>query len=546
MMGMVDSEEIGIGNKGGNGIGIGRIAGIRAKRKYFRMDAQIPEERMGEAGDGGIEGSSSARIKESKRYVFACAVFASLNSVLLGYDVGVMSGCIIFIQKDLHITEVQQELLVGCLSFISLIGSLAAGRTSDAIGRKWTIALAALIFQVGAIIMTFAPSFSILMLGRLLAGIGIGFGIMIAPVYIAEISPAGSRGSLTSFPEIFINVGILLGYISNYTFSGLSEHINWRVMLAVGILPSVFLGFALVFIPESPRWLVMKNRVEEAGSVLVKITGSEKEAAEKLAEIQEVVSSTAGSDESEKAIWLRILKPTKVVKQMLVTGLGIQFFQQITGIDATVYYSPKILSSAGIKSDNKLLAATVAVGFTKTAFILIAILLIDRVGRKPLLYVSTIGMTICLFCLAISLRLLDQNLVSQNVGIGVAILTVCGNVAFFSVGLGPIAWVTSSEIFPLIVRAQAVALGTVANRVSSGVVAMSFLSLCDWLSVSGTFFMFGVLSTISVWFMYKFVPETKGRSLEQITELFGGEDDGEWNEKEMELGNVKYQGIVNQ
>lgn len=160
-------------------------------------------------------------------------------------DVGVMSGAILFIQEDLKITEVQEEILVGVLSIMFLLGSLGGGRTSDAIGRKWTMGLAAIVFQSGAVVMTFAPSFQVLMLGRILAGIGIGFGVMIAPVYIAEISPTAACGSLTSFPEIFINLGILLGYVSNYAFSGLPPHTNWRIMLAVGILPSVFIAFAL-------------------------------------------------------------------------------------------------------------------------------------------------------------------------------------------------------------------------------------------------------------------------------------------------------------
>lgn len=159
-----------------------------------------------------------------------------------------MSGAIIFIQEDLKITEVQ-EVLVGCLSILSLFGSLAGGRTADLIGRKWTMALAAVIFQTGAAVMTLAHSFQVLMIGCFLAGIGIGLGGMIAPVYIAEISPSVNRGSLTSFPEIFIKLGILLGYVSNYVSSGLPVHTNWRVMLAVGILPSVFIGLALFIIP---------------------------------------------------------------------------------------------------------------------------------------------------------------------------------------------------------------------------------------------------------------------------------------------------------
>jgi sugar porter (SP) family MFS transporter len=456
-------------------------------------------------------------------------------------DVGVMSGCILFIQRDLHINEVQQEVLVGCLSFISLLGSLAGGRTSDAIGRKWTIGLAAVVFQAGAAVMTLAPSFRVLMTGRLLAGVGIGFGVMIAPVYIAEISPAASRGSFTSFPEIFINLGILLGYISNYAFSGLPDHVNWRVMLAVGILPSVSIAFALLVIPESPRWLVMRNRADEARAVLLKVTDSEDEARERLAEIEAAAAAAAtnAGKYGAKTVWRELSRPSPVIARMLVTGLGIQCFQQITGIDALVYYSPTIFRDAGITTESQLLAATVAVGFFKTAFIALAIALIDRVGRKPLLYVSTAGMTVCLAVLSAVLFLLAHGWVPRGAGIAVAILTVCGDVAFFSVGIGPICWVMSSEIFPLRLRGQAAALGAAANRVTSGAVAMSFLSICRAISVAGAFSAFAVISALSVVFVHKFVPETSGKTLEQIELLFGGGGgDGE-GRGELELGDVE-------
>ncbi|KAF9608359.1 hypothetical protein IFM89_009478 [Coptis chinensis] len=503
--------------------------GVLVKNKYRRMDM---ESREGEEDSVlSIERKQLERSKTTKKYVFACAVFASLNSVLLGYDVGVMSGAILFIQEDLKITEVQQEVLVGILSFVSLIGSLAAGRTSDAIGRKWTMGFAAVIFQTGAVVMTVAPTFRVLMIGRLLAGVGIGFGVMIAPVYIVEISPAIARGSLTSFPEIFINIGILLGYVSNYAFSGFSSHINWRIMLAVGILPSVFIAVALFIIPESPRWLVMKDRINEAREVLMKTNENEGEVEERLAEIQTAATKANGEIE-EKAIWRELLSPSPLLRRMLITGVGIQCFQQITGIDATVYYSPTIFRDAGIEDKTKLLAATVSVGFAKTIFILIAIVLIDKVGRKPLLYVSTIGMTTCLFILALSLSVLGG-----KAGITMAILAVCGNVAFFSVGIGPVCWVVTSEIFPLKLRAQASAVGAVGNRVCSGLVAMSFLSVTRAITVGGTFFIFSAVSALSVAFVHFFVPETKGKSLEQIELLF--QKNVDWQKSEVELGDVE-------
>nr|CAD1844378.1 unnamed protein product [Ananas comosus var. bracteatus] len=467
-MGLVDlkSSEKGIDEK----MGFGGKKGT----KYRRMDSE-------EEGEEGIHhlGERWREKGNSRKYVYVCALFASLNSILLGYDVGVMSGAIIYIQKDLHITEFEEEVLVGCLSIVSLLGSLSGGRTSDAIGRKWTMGLGAVVFQAGAAIMTFAPSFQILLIGRLLAGIGIGFGAMISAVYIAEISPAISRGTLTSLPEICINLGILLGYVSNYAFSGLSEHINWRIMLGVGILPSVFIGFALFVIPESPRWLVMQKRVKEARSVLLAISENEAEVEERLVEIEEAAGVLhAAKGNEEKAVWRELLSPSPAVARMLAAGCGIQIFQQITGIDATVYYSPTIFSNAGIKSDKEILAATVAVGFTKTMFILVAIFLIDRVGRKPLL-----------------------NIPSQIASSGLC------------------AWPSR-------------------RRVSSGLVSMSFLSVARVISVAGVFFIFSAVSVVSVVFVYVCVPETKGKTLEQIELMFQG--GREWQKGELQLGDVEH------
>lgn len=277
----------------------------------------------------------------------------------------------------------------------------------------------------------------------------------------------------------------------------------------------------------------MQNRIEEAREVLLKTNESEREVEERLAEIQ-VAAGMANAEKYEaKAVWHEILYPSPPVRRMLITGCGIQCFQQITGIDATVYYSPTIFKDAGIKGNTQLLAATVAVGFTKTIFILVATFLIDKVGRKPLLYVSTIGMTTCLIGLSLTLTFMGK----EKIGIGLAILAVCGNVAFFSVGIGPICWVMSSEIFPLRLRAQASALGAVGSRVSSGAVAMSFLSVSRAITVGGTFFVFAVFSAFSVAFVHTCVPETKGKTLEQIEMIF--QNEGEWNRQELEMGDIQ-------
>lgn len=508
------------------------VSDVSSQTKYVTVDSHYDEEFVGGRTNGYHH--LEERKTSARKFVFACAVFASLNNVLLGYDVGVMSGAIIFIHEDLKISEVQEEILVGVLSILSLLGSLGGGRTSDLIGRKWTMGLAAIVFQLGAAIMTVAPSFTVLLAGRVLAGIGIGFGVMIAPIYIAEIAPTVARGSLTSFPEIFVNIGILLGYVSNYAFSGLSAHISWRIMLGVGILPSVLIAFALYIIPESPRWLVVQNRFEEARSVLLKTNENESEVEERLAEIQVAAGASDSEKLKDRTVWNEIMFPSPALRRMLVTGIGIQCLQQITGIEATVYYSPEIFRASGLQGNSRILAATVAVGVTKTLAIIIAILLIDKVGRKPLLYLSTIGMTVCLLMVGISISVLGKG----SAGIVLTILSVCGNVAFFSVGIGPICWVVTSEIFPLRLRAQASALGAVGNRVCSGVISMSFLSVSNAITVAGTFFIFSIIAAFSVAFVYKCVPETKGKSLEQIELMF--QEANELQQREVQLGDVQH------
>lgn len=353
------------------------------------------------------------------KYAFSCAILASMTSILLGYDIGVMSGASLFIKDDLKLNDIQIEIVMGILNLYSLIGSALAGRTSDWIGRRYTIVFAAVIFFAGAILMGFATNYSFLMVGRFVAGIGVGYAMMIAPVYTAEVAPASSRGFLTSFPEIFINVGILLGYVSNIAFSKLPEHLGWRVMLGLGAIPSVFLAIGVLRMPESPRWLILQGRVGEAKRVLAKTSDNKQEADLRLADIKEA----AGIPESctddvvpmpkrshGEGVWKELLvRPSPPVRRMVIAAIGIHFFQQSSGIDAVVLYSPRIFEKAGIKSKSQVLAATVAVGFTKTCFILVATFFIDKFGRRPLLLTSVAGMIGSLVLLASGLTIIDHS-----------------------------------------------------------------------------------------------------------------------------------------
>ncbi|KAG5013451.1 hypothetical protein JHK86_025712 [Glycine max] len=404
-------------------------------------------------------------------YALCGAILASTNSILLGYDIGVMSGASLFIRQDLKITSVQVEILVGSLNVCSLIGSLASGKTSDWIGRRYTIMVAAATFLIGAILMGLAPSFPFLMAGRVVAGIGVGYSLMISPVYVAELSPALTRGFLTSLPEVFISVGILLGYVSNYAFAGLPNGINWRLMLGLAALPAIAVALGM--------W-------------------------------------------HGQGVWKELLvTPTHPVLRILVAAIGVNFFMQASGNDAVIYYSPEVFKEAGIEGEKQLFGVTIIMGIAKTCFVLISALFLDKFGRRPMLLLGSCGMAISLFVLGLGCTLLKLSGDNKDEWvIALCVVAVCATVSFFSIGLGPITWVYSSEIFPLRLRAQGSSLAISINRLMSGIVSMTFLSVSEAITFGGMFFVLGGVMVCATLFFYFFLPETKGKSLEEIEALF--------------------------
>ncbi|RWR96879.1 polyol transporter 5 [Cinnamomum micranthum f. kanehirae] len=465
------------------------------------------------------------------KFAFACSMLASMTSILLGY--GVLTGAILFIKNDLKLDDTKVEVLMGSIGLYSLIGSLAAGRTSDWIGRRYTIILAAMIFFVGALTMGFATNYALLMAGRLIEGIGVGYALMIAPVYTAEVSPSSSRGFLTSFSEVFESC---LGMSPISPSLAFPNHINWRLMLGGGAIPSVILAISVLTMPESPRWLVMQGRLDEAKRVLDKTSESKQEAEIRLSDIKDAAGIPQHCTDDivpipkrshGEGVWKELLiRPSPSVRRILIAAVGIQFFQQASGVILVVLYSPSIFKKAGIKSKNGLLGATVAVGFTKTIFILVATFLVDRFGRRPLLLTSTTGMILSLLGLGTGLTIIDHNSDKKLMGvIALCIMAVLTLVASFSIGLGPITWVYSSEIIPLRLRAQGMSLAVAINCVTGGVLSMTFLSLYKAISIGGTFFLFAGVSTLSWIFFYSFLPETKGRTLEEMETIFGKKEE---------------------
>ncbi|PPS19126.1 hypothetical protein GOBAR_AA01436 [Gossypium barbadense] len=431
-----------------------------------------------------------------------------------------MSGANLYIKDDLKISDVQVEILVGILNLYCLIGAYVAGRTSDWIGRRYTIVVAAAIFFVGALLMGFATNYTFLMVGRFVTGIGVGFALLIAPVYTAEVSPASARGFLNSFPEVFINAGLLSGYVSNYAFSKLRADLGWRVMLGAGAILSVFLAIGVLAMPESPRWLIMQGRLGEAKIVLDKTSDTKEEARGRLSDIKaaaeipedctddivQVQKQTHG-----EGVWKElILNPTPAVRHVLICAIGIHFFQQAIGLESVVLYSPRIFEKAGITSSDHKLLATMAVGFSKTTFILVATFLLDKIGRRPLLLISSLSLTV-----------IGHSEKKQTWAVGLCITMVLSSVAVFSIGMGPITWVYSTEIFPLRLRAQGASLGVAVNRAMSGVISMSFISLYKAITIGGAFFLYSGVALVAFFFFFTFLPETQGKTLEEMEGLFG-------------------------
>nr|XP_004233514.1 probable polyol transporter 6 [Solanum lycopersicum] len=495
-----------------------------------------------------MEKGEGPSLKEINKYACACSIVASMISIIFGYDTGVMSGAMIFVRKEFHISDVKTEVLAGILNLCALIGSLSAGRTSDYVGRRYTIVIASFLFFLGSVVMGWGPNYTILLLGRCIAGVGVGFALMIAPVYSAEVSAPSTRGFLSSLPEIGISTGILLGYLSNYVFAGLPLRVGWRVMLGLAAVPSVFLGFGILRMPESPRWLIMKGRLRQGKEIMYKVSNSPEEAEFRLTEIKRNLGMDENCDDDvanvsnsikkqDEGVWKELLlRPTKSLQRILLAGVGIHFFEHATGIEAVILYSHRIFAKAGVHDHKHQILATCGVGLTKFTFIVLSTILIDRVGRRKLVLTSVIGMIVALTGLGTFLTLAEQSGGKLIWALVLSIITTYSYVGFFNVGLAPVTWVYTAEIFPLRYRGLGVGIGVAVNRLMNATVSMTFLSMMSAMTIAGVFFMFAGISVIALIFFYFFLPETKGKSLEEMEALFTKAKDSKNVRKEVEIG----------
>ncbi|CAN6373529.1 unnamed protein product [Urochloa humidicola] len=434
-----------------------------------------------------------------------------------GTDQTLMSGAQLFMREDVGLTDVQIEVLAGSMNVFMLVSILAGGWFADRLGRRSTLVLANGFLMAGALATSLGGSFASLMAARFVTSVGAGFARVVAPVYNAEISPPSSCGVLSSLLDIFINLGILLSYVSNYAFAGLPVGLGWRVMYGAGAVPPVFIAAGVFFMPESPRWLAMRGRHDDARAVLVRTSDTPAEADLRLSEIKQAVAPRQHEHAGAGGVWKElVLRPRASVRRILTCVVGLQFLVQASGIDAILLYSPLVFRHAGMSSNAAAVGATIGIGAVKTCFILVGMLLTDRLGRRPLLLFSTAGVAATTASLATTLLLAGAGASPPAASVA-AVLAV---VAAYSVGYGSVVSAYSAEILPLRLRAQGASIGVAVNRLTCGLVGMTFISLAAGIGMPGCFFLYAGVTAAAFVFVYARLPETKGRSLEDMEVLF--------------------------
>jgi sugar porter (SP) family MFS transporter len=435
-----------------------------------------------------------------RAHVRFSAAITALGGLLFGYDTGVISGALLFIGKDFHnLTSFDKELLTSMLLIGAMIGALAAGKVADKVGRRPTVLGTAAVFVAGVMLAAFSPSYGVLVGARVIIGLAVGSASMVVPLYIGEMVPPRIRGALVSFNQLAITSGILASYLVDY---GLASSQNWRLMFGLAAIPAILMFTGMLFQRESPHWLIAQGRDDEARDVL-KLVRDEGDIDAEIAEVREL--STRRSSMRE------LLNPA--LRHVMVIGVSLAVFQQITGINTIIYYAPTLLSSAGLGSSAALLANVVN-GGVNVLMTIVAIRLLDRTGRRPLLLGGTAGMAAGMLVVGLTFAIGGSHLHGGTAYVAIAgLLLYTGS---FAVGLGPVFWLLISEIYPVRVRGQAMSVATIANWGANFVVTVSFLSLLSAIGNAGTFFLFAGLSIVALTYFQRQVPETKNRSLQDL------------------------------
>lgn len=437
-----------------------------------------------------------------KLYVILISVVAALGGLLFGFDTAVISGTINFIQPYFGLSEAGLGWTVSSLLFGCIAGVFLAGKAGDYYGRKKVLMAAALLFLVSAVGSSSAKALVFFVCARILGGLAVGIASILSPMYIAELAPAKYRGTLVSLNQLAIVVGILVAFFSNYLLVNTGEN-NWRWMLLVMAAPAVMLFSSLFLVPESPRWLAARGHNDDAFNVLVKTSGKDLA----FIELKEIGETLLNPEEST---FRDLLAPK--IKPLLFIGIILAVFQQITGINTIMYYAPKIFANVGQSNDSALLQ-TIFIGGTNLLFTLVAMVLIDRFGRKPLIISGSTGMMLMLAGLSA--------LFFTNHTSGILVLVfILGYIAFFAASLGPALWVLAAELFPNRLRSKGMSIAIVSLWIACTIVSIVFPIMLEKLSGGITFLIFAMICLANLLYVLKYVPETKGKTLEELEKQF--------------------------
>ncbi|MFT3682178.1 MAG: sugar porter family MFS transporter [Ferruginibacter sp.] len=443
----------------------------------------------------------------SLKYVYQCTVIAAVGGLLFGYDTAVVAGAIGFIEEKYQLSPAMTGWAASCALIGCMAGAMIAGVLSDKLGRKKVLIISAIAFAISSLGILIPGSISTFIFFRFIGGVGIGIASILAPMYISEIAPPAIRGRLISIYQLGIVIGILLIYFVNAAIAGMYDNSwnlesGWRWMFGSGIIPSVIFLLLLIKTPESPRWLAGQNRWNEAKDILEKMNG--KEEAEK--EISDIQSSL-----NEKQGTFGELLQSKL-RTPLIIGILLAVFSQVTGINVIMYYAPEIFKASGSGSSSALLQ-TICVGGINFLLTLIAIKYVDKLGRKKLLLIGSSGMFICLALVGLAFY--------SNATTGYWILLgILAYISFFAISLGPLTFVVIAEIFPTHIRGRAMSVAIFFLWLSVYIVSQTFPMLLESIGTAYTFWIYMVLSAIAFVFVWKMVPETKEKTLEEIQEMW--------------------------
>lgn len=449
-------------------------------------------------------------------WLIVVLVVVLLSGALFGYDQGVISGALNGIQERFSLSVLLVQVVTSWVTLGALGGALAAGELADRIGRKPTVLIAGGMFVLGALVQAMAPDVVILVAGRVIIGIGVGVAAVAAPLYAAELAPTAVRGRFVSAYQLAITIGIFLAYLVN---GSLSESNSWRLMLGVAAVPGVLLFVAALMAPESPRWLMKMNRRADATTELSKIRPGF-DVRPRLDSIDEALREERG-----RASWADVL--AREWRRPLMIGIWLAVFQQITGINAIIYYANQIFTAAGFATQSSQTSATTwAIGGVNVLATVIAIAFIDRLGRRKLLLAGLSGMGVSLVVVGIAFRSIETAAITDAAITGpsaagiVTLVALIGFITCFAFSMGPVVWTVINEIFPGHIRGRAVAVATAFNWGSAFLVSQSFLSLVGSIGSALTFGLFALFCGIAWVWIYRCVPETKGLSLERIQQLW--------------------------